>query len=302
MKVLFAKAIESVLEDVAIRQKPSSHHTYRWAAKMCVQDWGEAGFDGITEETLQAWVYRRTKDGMAPATIKHQTSFLSRCYKMANKISRRNGTPVPPVCPIPEVVFPRINNNRERTLSPAEEVAMHEHMAPIDFSVMQFAIHTGMRRLEQFNLRPEDVQIWDVIEDGVARKKGMARIRDSKTGVGRHCALNIVAAHIADTWIKKGGAYVFFGNRKTQNRIHVGGWFDRTRWRAALKRAGLDGKGLVWHALRHTFASRALQNGARIQDVQKMLGHQSVKQTERYAHWASDALWPAADALVKRAA
>lgn len=39
--------------------------------------------------------------------------------------------------------------------------------------------------------------------------------------------------------------------------------------------------------LRHTFAVHFLENGGQIYDLQKLLGHSSVKTTERYAHFSS---------------
>jgi site-specific recombinase XerD len=42
------------------------------------------------------------------------------------------------------------------------------------------------------------------------------------------------------------------------------------------------------HDLRHTFASIAVQNGASLYEVQKLLGHASSQMTQRYAHLADD--------------
>lgn len=38
------------------------------------------------------------------------------------------------------------------------------------------------------------------------------------------------------------------------------------------------------HALRHTFATEMLRNGAKMETVRDLLGHESIKTTERYAH------------------
>jgi site-specific recombinase XerD len=38
------------------------------------------------------------------------------------------------------------------------------------------------------------------------------------------------------------------------------------------------------HTLRHSFASRLIQAGVSIYKLQKLLGHASITQTERYAH------------------
>ena len=37
------------------------------------------------------------------------------------------------------------------------------------------------------------------------------------------------------------------------------------------------------HLARHTFATFMLRNGAKIENVSKMLGHTNIKQTQRYA-------------------
>lgn len=37
------------------------------------------------------------------------------------------------------------------------------------------------------------------------------------------------------------------------------------------------------HASRHTFATWMLRNGAKIENVSKMLGHTNITQTQRYA-------------------
>lgn len=47
---------------------------------------------------------------------------------------------------------------------------------------------------------------------------------------------------------------------------------------------------MTFHALRHTYASHFVLNGGDIYRLQRILGHSSVKVTQRYAHLAPDAL------------
>ncbi len=71
-----------------------------------------------------------------------------------------------------------------------------------------------------------------------------------------------------------GGEYVFpgkFGGHKTIK--------NNRALEAAFQRAGLDD--VSSHNLRKTFATRLLNRGTAITDVQHLLGHSSVKTTER---------------------
>ena len=52
--------------------------------------------------------------------------------------------------------------------------------------------------------------------------------------------------------------------------------------RKALNRAGL--KDYTIHTLRHTHATRLIQNGMSVYEVQAILGHTDIKTTSRYAH------------------
>lgn len=53
--------------------------------------------------------------------------------------------------------------------------------------------------------------------------------------------------------------------------------------------------GLRVHDLRHSFATLAIQGGASLFDVQKLLGHSDISMTQRYAHMVDDSLQKATD-------
>ncbi len=45
-------------------------------------------------------------------------------------------------------------------------------------------------------------------------------------------------------------------------------------------------KNFRWHDMRHDFASNLIMKGIDLYTVSKLLGHASIKTTERYAHLA----------------
>jgi site-specific recombinase XerD len=57
----------------------------------------------------------------------------------------------------------------------------------------------------------------------------------------------------------------------------------------------------VWYTCRHTFASRLVQRGANLYRVQKLMGHKSISQTERYAKLAPAQLIETVNLLEPRA-
>jgi len=62
-------------------------------------------------------------------------------------------------------------------------------------------------------------------------------------------------------------------------------------FRAAVKKCSYElAEGQMTHVLRHTFASHFMQNGGNILTLQKILGHQSLQMTMRYAHLAPEHL------------
>ncbi len=67
---------------------------------------------------------------------------------------------------------------------------------------------------------------------------------------------------------------------KTGNRKHLR--YFGTAFCNACRRANI--KGLTFHDLRHTFASRLVRAGVDLITVKDLLGHYSVKTTKRYTH------------------
>ena len=109
------------------------------------------------------------------------------------------------------------------------------------------------------------------------------RLSDSKTGA-RVVPVSPAAAKVLRGLTRvPDNPWVFPGRKKGTRQRNINNSWDRVR-----KRAGLDGVRL--HDLRHSYASRALALGEGLPMIGKLLGHQKVRTTARYAHLARDSV------------
>ena len=72
--------------------------------------------------------------------------------------------------------------------------------------------------------------------------------------------------------------WVFPNDKRDNHRPYHNLWFQR-----AVERAGITGKKIRFHKLRSSFASKLVQNGASLFEVQQLLGHSDPQTTMIYA-------------------
>lgn len=169
-------------------------------------------------------------------------------------------------------LFSEQENVKERILSLNEEARLlhtcSKHLKPIILT----ALNTGMRRGEILNLR------WNQIDFS----KRIIRIEKTKSGKIRFIPINeVVLCELSGLKRKTCNSdYVFLFPKTGQPIKDV-----KTAFNSAKRRAGV--KGIRFHDLRYTFASRLIERGADIVTVQNLLGHQSLSTTQRYTHSSS---------------
>ena len=296
--------VQLTLDYYQAHRAESSQQTYRSHADQIVDYFGpETKFQSLTRAEIQDWVDDRADDGLAASSIAHECAFLAKAYKLA----RRHGIEI--TSPLPSVDKPTVDNSRCRLPSPEEWALIQQSMDPWNFTLPEFSKQTMMRRAEIMALTVRDIKLAEAIkvphpETGkpTVLFVGVAHIRTSKTGKSRDCPLNYTAAGIAHQWIHKedrnGAGHLFVPHLNPENRIAAGkDWADRY-WFALLKRLGIED--LHWHDIRHLGATLAFLNGAELSDISKMLGHKTIKQTERYINVVHlRQMWPAAIAVGK---
>lgn len=169
---------------------------------------------------------------------------------------------------------------------------------PREFSFILTALRAGLRYGEVAGLQKTDVDFTRrVIEVrrscGWKRrvelpKNGRIRRVDMSPQLAEELARHLESAELEGAvkgWGDEERAWLF-PNRsgKPYDRRN----FDRKVWRPLLKKAGQHPR--RFHDLRHTFASRLIQQGANLLYVRDQLGHASVQITlDHYGHLVPDA-------------
>ena len=147
------------------------------------------------------------------------------------------------------------------------------------FPLYLTALNTGMRRGELCGLKWDRVNL-AVRQITVTRTLDRYRLKEStKSGKKRVVPMNQeVHGLLSGLWKAQGSEFIFREEDGSPiDVVHL----DR-RFKAAQRRAGVQP--IRFHDLRHTFASHFMMKGGNVYDLQKILGHSTVKMTERYAH------------------
>ena len=147
-------------------------------------------------------------------------------------------------------------------------------------TMLLFALHTGVRMGEQRAVRWSDIDFERrIITICRSAPKWLSIEKNPKSNRHRRVDLTPELAEALET-IRHPREIVFCN--PDGSKIQPG-QFHEVLW-AAQKKAGL--RRIKWHELRHSYASILTTGGAPLRVVQSLLGHSSMKMTERYAHLA----------------
>ncbi len=219
------------------------------------------------EDCRRAQAQMLAKGKRKPATINRYMAFLRRVLMVAMKEGKIDQNPVSAVKFFPEA-------DRMRFYTEQELRAIHAHMSPESWKVVAFAVETGLRREEQFNLR------WSQI----SFEAQTLTIYDPKAGSTRQVVLPENALAILrsrDSILRS--PFVFSGLKDPLQPMDSRA-FLRRAFEPALRKAGIQGAS--WHTLRHTTASRLAMAGVPIRTIQEIMGHRDIGTTLKYAHLA----------------
>lgn len=187
------------------------------------------------------------------------------------------------------------------TASPAEVAALAAHMPRRLSAAVILAAWSGLRAGELFALARRHVNLEArtvTVERALVEVTGRAptfgtpkTVKSRRTVTLPGFVVDALRAHLDEFTGPDAGALVF--------TLDDGAPVSSTR-RAALfgkARRAVDRTDLTWHDLRHTGATLAYRAGASVPEVQRRLGHTTMRAAQTYAHAADDSDRVLADRL-----
>jgi integrase len=232
--------------------------------KRLQEAFGPYQLKAITPLMVDEYLAKRATE-RKPASVNQESQVLRHLFKKAMEWGKALENPVTHVRPL------RVNNRRLRYLSQEETgrllTVADAYLRPMVIT----ALHTGLRRGEMFALT------WPEIDF----RHGVVRVLHTKNGERREILMSRPLRATLEQLPRRVDTDVVFPGQAGHARVSIRGQFQR-----ALREAGIEG--LVWHDLRHTFASYPVMAGVHLTSVKELMGHKTIAMTLRYAHLAPD--------------
>lgn len=268
-----------MVEYSAVNKAASSHTRDKSLSSHLLDIFGEKYLTEITPAMISEYKVMRRDEGASPRTINYEITLMSHAFNIAIRewdLAREN--------PAKKVRKERVSNNIERWLSVEEEERLLKVSPKWLADIIIFAINTGLRQGEILNLK------WSQID----MDRRTLTIYEQKNRSVDTLPLNKTVMDLLNEKmaLKKDLAEHVFCNKSLKpvlfrNLIRA--------YKNAIKRAGIDD--LRFHDLRHTFATRLVQNGVGIYEVQKLGRWKSITMVQRYAHHYPESLRAAIEVM-----
>lgn len=174
---------------------------------------------------------------------------------------------------------------------------IYHHLAPLpeylpegegftDMAIpmIMFSLMTGARRGSTFGCKWKDIDFTPSENCPYGIVHLTAEM--GKTHTSTYVPMTKELSEVLKIWKRQEGitdseedqsVFVFHAGDRHLIRVDTPSW-----WYPLLKDAKIDN--FKWHGMRHTFGSRMVLNNVSSTVVSKLLGHHSVKMTERYLH------------------
>lgn len=261
------KALQALVQQLKVKAySPSTIRTYRGEFLQLLQLLKNRPVDELTPDDLKRYmVFAMEKQGIKENTAHSRLNALKFYFEQV--LGREKF--------FWEIPRPKKAFQLPKVLNEQELERMFAVLKNIKHKALLFTAYSaGLRVSEVVQLRLSDI-------DG---KRMQIRVEEAKGKKDRYVGLSVLLLDVLRAylrlWKPRPRTYLFEGDipgepytsRSAQLVFHQ-----------ARRKAGIH-KQVSFHALRHSFATHLLEKGIDIRYIKDLLGHFSIKTTERYLH------------------
>lgn len=237
----------------------------------------------INNDVLYKYVTQEKSRGLKNNTINKSIDCLRYCLSYCYKLGYINENPLINFEKLPndDIETVTVDKNllkkifkylrsRERTA-----IKIQNHL------IFLLLIDTGIRRRELINIRTENINL----------DKCFIYLTHTKTNRNRYIFLSEETVHVLKEYLNAMPNLNEFLFVNTTNHKQMTD--SKINWLVKKIKEDLkipDNVSISPHKFRHTYATMCLNNGADIIHVQKLLGHTTLRMTQRYLHKSYDEL------------
>jgi len=226
--------------------------------------------------------------GRSDRTVEYALAILRHVFNFARKHNLFVGDN-----PVSRVKIPRPDNRRVRFLSKDEAMMLLNELkgrSPQLYRVAALSLFCGLRFGEIAALQWSDVDV----------EEGRMFIRDPKSGTSRIAYMPEFVRSIFREMPPGPRIGLVFPNTRGKQMTQVSDLFAKVVDELGLN-SGVDDprQKVVFHTLRHTFASWLAIEGVPMVTLKELLGHKTLAMTERYSHLSPHSLKKAVATLDK---
>ncbi len=242
----------------------------------CLEVFQEDDLSSMSYSLIRSWIVQLLEQGNSTKTINRKISSLRSFYKYLMRSEQIEKSPLDEHRPL------KVQKNVQVPFSQKE---MHQVLDPnlypdsplgtLQRVLITTLYYTGMRRTELIHLLDRDVSL-DNRTIKVVGKRNKERLIPVLQSLQKHLLdYRITRADAVDT----DGRYFFrsiAGKKLSEHFVYetVNTYLNKVSSKA--KKSP--------HMLRHSFATHLLDNGADLNAVKELLGHDSIAATQHYTH------------------
>jgi integrase len=226
---------------------------------------GKLTLKQIKTETIERIKRLRMKDGVSPRTVNATLQCIRSVMRTAKDLEWIDNLPSFKLLPEPK--------RRIRFLTEEEEARLLAVLPQHVKQMVKFSLSTGLRKANVTGLT------WSQID--ISRKCAWIHPDQAKAGNAIPVPLNQESLEIIREQIGKHITHVFTYRGKPIEE-------PARYWSKWTKQAKVEN--FRWHDLRHTWASRLIQNGVPLHALMELGGWQDIDMVRKYAHFSSSHL------------